>query len=458
MSNDTSKLKVLLVPDSVHWVLGTVSRAIARFNPWIEPTICSGPILDVILKDYPDLIKNFDLVHFLCPYASKKWLPVFRDLVPCVTSHHHVSDWDLMKHNLEGDAIVVASQEWEEDLKNRKVPENKIVRIPYGVDADNFEPLEVSRRLAIRRNLGISDSSIVIGFFAKRSSNELDRKGIDIFEKALTELHDNINDLTVLIVGPGWTDLVTSFQSKGINCIWRPFIFNKDLKYMYAALDFYWVTSRIEGGPVTLLEAMSSGVCCVTTPVGLVRDIVKDSVNGAIVPFNNTDGFVKRTVELVNNPSYRENIVINARQTILEYMHVEKTVKRIVDLYAQAFENFCLRSKTKQLVDVYSMANKFHSVSLSEKEDVYMNSFPSKVLKKALMLEHLSWGEIIMDHGNQREGLKMIIKAWKVNPLSSQPYRILLRRLLPASIVFNVVRFKNSLGISSTVSREVSPQ
>jgi hypothetical protein len=63
------------------------------------------------------LLSNFDLVHFTCPYASKLWLPRFRDPVPCVTSHHHVTDWELIKHNLDGDAIVVGSSEWAEDLR-----------------------------------------------------------------------------------------------------------------------------------------------------------------------------------------------------------------------------------------------------------------------------------------------------------------------------------------------------
>jgi hypothetical protein len=37
MSNP--RLRVLLVPDSIYWVTGTIAKSIARFNQWIEATV-----------------------------------------------------------------------------------------------------------------------------------------------------------------------------------------------------------------------------------------------------------------------------------------------------------------------------------------------------------------------------------------------------------------------------------
>lgn len=93
------RLKVLLVPDSIHWVLGTIAQSIVRFNPWIEGTIVSASVLDRLVAQQPDLLSSFDLVHFTCPYNSKRWLPLLRDTMPCVTSHHHLADpqfWPLI--------------------------------------------------------------------------------------------------------------------------------------------------------------------------------------------------------------------------------------------------------------------------------------------------------------------------------------------------------------------------
>lgn len=249
MSN--SRLRVLLVPDSVHWVTGTIAKSIAHFNPWIEATIASGPVIETIFAGQPELMRNFDLVHFTCPYASREWLPRFRDLAPCVTSHHHVTDWDSVKHNVDGDAIIVGSPEWIEDLRARGADLTKVFCVPYGVDAERFKPATDARRSAIRKKLKLSSSNPVIGFFGKNSSNDDDRKGMDVFTEGVLHLKQSLPDLAVLIVGPGWKDLVRHLNTSGVRCTWIPYVQDSDhLPTFYHALDFYWVTSRIEGGPV----------------------------------------------------------------------------------------------------------------------------------------------------------------------------------------------------------------
>src|ERR1700682_3321950 len=320
------RLRVLLVPDSVYWVTGTIAKSIARFNPWIEATIASGPVIDEILLERPELMCNFDLVHFICPYASKNWLPRFRDFIPSVTSHHHVTDWELIKHNLDGDAVVAGSPEWAEDLRARGADPAKVFCVPYGVDAEKFTPATDAERAAVRAKLGIPPGATVVGFFGKNSSNDDDRKGIDVFTKAIFELKQRISELTILIVGPGWKELVASFNSVGVRCIWFPFIGEyKDLADKYQALDFYWVTARVEGGPVTLLEAMSSEVCCLTTAVGLAREIVRDGHNALLLPFGDAPAFVERTARLASDVDERKRLGGNARETILAEMHVGVT-------------------------------------------------------------------------------------------------------------------------------------
>jgi hypothetical protein len=79
------RLRVLLVPDWLEWVTGTIARDIARYNPWISATILSGPVLRRLTAANPALIERFDLVHFLCPYASGDWLPLLRGTTPVVT-------------------------------------------------------------------------------------------------------------------------------------------------------------------------------------------------------------------------------------------------------------------------------------------------------------------------------------------------------------------------------------
>jgi glycosyltransferase involved in cell wall biosynthesis len=444
MSNQ--RLRILLVPDSTYWVTGTIAKSIARVNPWIEATIASGPVIDSLLVERPELRRNFDLVHFVCPYASKEWLPRFRDLVPCVTSHHHVTDWELIKHNLEGDAIVVGSPEWSQDLQARGAAESSVFCVPYGVDAEKFTPPSPSEKETARARLNIAASATVVGFFGKNSSNDDDRKGIDVFTTAILALHERLPRLVVLIVGPGWDELVKSFRDAGVNCVWFPFIRALDgLGEMYRALDFYWVTARVEGGPVTLLEAMSTEVCCLTTAVGIAREIVKDDENALLLPFNDAPAFVERTVALAADPEERRRLGRNARQTILKTMHVGITALKVREVYAKAFENFARRQpglgETGKLKFAASAAA---DQRVTEREEVPLHGFPETLHARVRMLETLTWAEhLLLYHRQRRVAFKLIMGEWLAHPLSALPPRVLLRRFLPAALVARVVKAKN---------------
>lgn len=441
---DSHRIRVLLVPDSVFWVTGTIARSIARFNPWMEATIASGPVLDEIFSERPELIQNFDLVHFICPYASRRWLPEFRELLPCVTSHHHVSDWELLRHNLEGDAIVAGSNEWAEDLRTRGAAMARVFCLPYGVDADTFRPPTAGERLAIRARLKVSKAAAVVGFFGKNSSNDDDRKGIDVFSEAAIELNRRAPALTVLIVGPGWKALVKSLRAAGVRCIWVPFVTAQDeLAKMYHALDFYWVTARVEGGPVTLLEAMSSEVCCLTTPVGLAREIVDDGENASMLPCDDARAFAERTAALIGNAEERNRLGHNARQTILGKMHVRITTKRVREIYARALHVARERRLTPDpdiSLDAFESADRV----TGELNGNPLPGFPEELHARVKMIEAMAWSEhLILYHQQRTAALRLIARAWIANPLSLRPPRVILRRFMPTRIVRAIVRLKN---------------
>lgn len=432
-SSPPERLRVLLVPDSIHWITGTIARSIVDHNAWIDGTIISGAVLDIVARENGDPFAHFDLVHFVCPYASKRWLPVLRERLPCVTSHHHVGDaWELQQHNLSGDAIIVGSSEWAADAEARGASPAKVVRVPYGVDASRFVPPTSDERDASRASLGIPADAVAIGFFAKLSSNERDRKGTDVFAAAVQALNAQLPNLAVLIIGPGWDNLVERLNKSNVTCIWVPFVKDADrMPKMYHALDFYWVTARVEGGPVTLLEAMSSGLCCITTPVGLAKDIVESGVNGFVVPFDDVSGFVSQTLLCANDPRLRTLVGARARQTILSTMDVPVTAKGVRDAYDIAASQFRVRTGGRPVGARLKTA------------------LPRSVRARIAIVEELVWAEALMLDGQRALGIRTIATTWAKNPLSSLPPRFLLRNVLPHRIVRAIVRAKSWLGGSA---------
>lgn len=418
----SAPLRVLLVPDSIHWITGTIARSIVAHNGDTEGTIISGPVLDVVAREQPALFESFDLVHFVCPYASRRWLPELHERLPCVTSHHHVSDaWELQRHNLDGDAIIVGSSQWADDARERGAPPGKVVRVPYGVDASRYAPATAATRRTARASIGILDNATVVGFFAKLSSNERDRKGTDVFVAAATLLAQRLPRLVVLIIGPGWDTLVAELRNAGVTSVWLPFVRDSDrMLVMYRALDFYWVTARVEGGPVTLLEAMSTGLCCITTRVGLARDIVQSDVNGVLVPFDDPESFARQTLALAEDEPARSAMGRAARQTILETMDLPITAPGVRKAYDVAIAQFAART---------GRAVTPSSATVS-----------ATLRRRCDMLEELTWAEALILQGQRTLAYRTILSVWLAHPLSSLPPRFLFRNLLPKHLVRALVR------------------
>jgi hypothetical protein len=72
-------VRVLLVPDWVQWVKPErIAKSVVRFNPWLEATVISAPVVDVLVRRRPSFFNQFQLVHFTCSYGPRKWLLVLR--------------------------------------------------------------------------------------------------------------------------------------------------------------------------------------------------------------------------------------------------------------------------------------------------------------------------------------------------------------------------------------------
>ena len=72
-----------------------------------------------------------------------------------------------------------------------------------------------------------------------------------------------------------------------------------DLLSCYHALDLYLITSREEGGPMGLMESMSSGVAVVSTPVGMAPDLIIDGLNGGLAESIQAEMLVSKVFNVI---------------------------------------------------------------------------------------------------------------------------------------------------------------
>jgi glycosyltransferase involved in cell wall biosynthesis len=451
MSDRNNKLRVLLVPDSIYWATGTIAKWIAQYNPWMEATICSGRVVHRLLSLVPELPQRFDLVHFVCSYASMSMLTQFRSHIPVVTTIHHVLSWETEKHNVKGDALMVAARQWRDELVRHGVEPDSMVLVPYGVDCDVFAPLPIDQRQKARRRLGFQDQEFVIGFIAKQSSNDGGRKGIDIFEASAVAVGRQLANSAVLLIGMGWKDLVARLRAQRVKCVWIPFVSqHAELTPVYNSMDCYWVTSRVEGGPVPLLEAMSCGVPCISTPVGLAKEIIDDGRNAFYVPMNDVAAIVARTKDLAASADLRATVGQAAKQAIFQHHRYEVVSRRVPELYELAERRFAERNANGPTADIKAMVRACDVPPQPPvREGESLNGLPVSLHRWVREEEKVNW---ILWMAQMRQHRQLVMAVAELMPRSLRHWEMWPRfamAFLPPGMAALIRRLRGTPRVSS---------
>jgi hypothetical protein len=355
-----------------------------------------------------------DLVHFLTPHIATILRPHFRD-IPCVTTIHHVEDEKSFEPEPQSDAVMTVCRQWHDDLVRRGVEPEKLVMIPNGIDTQQFRPCQGSEQERLRAQFGIPTGAVSVGFSAKKSSDTHNRKGTDTLVRAVVELCRVRSDLVIVMIGPGWGEVVEQQARQGVKCISLPFLLEReDVARVHRCLDVFWVTSRIEGGPVPLLEAMSSGTCCVTTPVGVVPDLVQDGENAFLAPFDASDKFVQLTTQLASDQALRKRMGAAARATILEDYQWSKTTASARLLYQTAIDRFISRRPGVNTPRIPpDTIRRIRPIGFEA-----LSAIPKSLRTSVVVEEHLEFMRALVRMGEGEAAAKIAMRALARSPLS----------------------------------------
>lgn len=182
------------------------------------------------------------------------------------------------------------------------VPDERIVLLPLGLRTDAFPPDRGSREDAKTR-LGIRPDAICVGSFQRDGDDEPKLvKGPDVLVELAGRLARRSDRIVVLLTGParGWVR--RELEARSVPFRYFGVVPDAGRVRYYHACDLYAITSREEGGPISLLEAMSSGVPVVSTRVGMPADVIRHGENGALVEVEDVDGLEREAARTLWEP------------------------------------------------------------------------------------------------------------------------------------------------------------
>jgi glycosyltransferase involved in cell wall biosynthesis len=212
------------------------------------------------------------------------------------------------------DAVVVPTAAFAELLADRlRFPRHKLTVIPHGVD--------------------VPESPLRPGSLVGTVSLLEPVKGLDVFLHAAARLHRLQPGLRFAVFGSGpEANRLSSLAARlGIGEIVE-FPGYVPMSQALERLEIFVVSSYLESGPLTLLEAMAAGVPVVATKVGGVPEIAAEGT-ALLVPPGDDAALADAIGRLLDDAGLRQKQARAARQRILDHYTPQACARATLDLY-----------------------------------------------------------------------------------------------------------------------------
>jgi glycosyltransferase involved in cell wall biosynthesis len=332
-------------PDVVHThtaKAGTVGRAAGVLYRWLTPSALLGrPRACRFVHTYHGHIFH----SYYGRWKTRLFLGVERALA-----------------RLGTDRIVVISPQQLEEINGRfRVGRREQFEvIPLGLDTKAFDDWP-ARRHALRREWGASDEEILVGIVGRLTevkNHMLFLEAAALFKKRRAfeaesggSTHEGAGRVRFVVVGDGHlrAELEGHARALGLLDDVKFAGLRDDPENFYPALDVVALTSRNEGTPLTLIEAMANARACVATAVGGVVDLLGGVAEGELrrphawrvcergvqVRPGDPEAFADALTHLVSDRELRRALGERGREYVEGNYSVERLVADVQRLYGR---------------------------------------------------------------------------------------------------------------------------
>jgi len=205
--------------------------------------------------------------------------------------------------------------------------------VPLGLDLERLARLD-SSAAHLRGRLGISDRAPVVGFVGRFVAI----KDLATLVEAFALVTAQRPDAVLLLVGDGplRAEIDALVAARALQEQVRQVGWIDDLAPVYATIDIFALSSRNEGTPVAVIEAMAAAKAVVATRVGGVADVVEDERTGLLVPPQNPKALADAIVRLVVASDERLRMGAAGREAVTARFSPDRLVDDIETLYRDA--------------------------------------------------------------------------------------------------------------------------
>ena len=228
--------------------------------------------------------------------------------------------------------VVAVSSEIGRELVNHGADPDRVTVVLNGIDHRRFRR-DPGRVADARAALGAAPGDLVIGAVGRLEP----QKRFDLLLEAFAAITGRFPRARLFIVGDGSQRQALDAQLKALNLAasCRLVGHTDDVVPAYHAFDLLVQSSDYEGTPNAVLEAMAFEVPIVATAAGGTAEIVRDGVDGRIVPIGRADLLIDNIVRALEDPAATTAMAQRARARVEGELSFETRVRRIERIYSE---------------------------------------------------------------------------------------------------------------------------
>jgi glycosyltransferase involved in cell wall biosynthesis len=232
---------------------------------------------------------------------------------------------------LTTDRIIVLGEGQRSEIASMGVaPRSKLEPIPLGLELGQFLTADAERG-GLRRELGLAADTPLIGIVARL----VPIKAHEIFLAAAARVLQAEPAARFLVIGDGErrAALEALVDRMGLRETVTFLGWRRDMVGVYADLNVVALTSRNEGSPVALIEALASARPVISTAVGGVPEVVVDGGTGLTVPPDEPEALAAGILRLLRDPELASRLATAGRRHVYPRYDSGRLVEDVRKLY-----------------------------------------------------------------------------------------------------------------------------
>jgi glycosyltransferase involved in cell wall biosynthesis len=229
------------------------------------------------------------------------------------------------------DQILCSAPEIAAAVQSRHAPAERVILLPDAIDLDRFPRRTRARTAEARRRLGLRAGARVLLHFGW----DWDAKGGDLFVAAARRLSERQPVVAVTVGGgaPAYAARTRAGLGDDVLRVIEPV---EDVATLYAAADVFVATSRSEGTPFAVAEALASGLPVVATDIPGHAELAHRAGNVRLTLREPDEVAAAVRSALATDSRLAEDMGRRARARVCEQLDLSAWSERLVELYERA--------------------------------------------------------------------------------------------------------------------------